>query len=215
MDPVSRTGPEAMAVDECLLETARMPVLRIYSWAGDWASIGYFGKISEARELFPDLNLVRRWTGGGIVDHRRDWTYTLVIPKGEPLAASRGAESYRIIHEMLVETISHEQIEVALSAGDAATGAACCFENPVGFDLISRDGRKLAGAGQRRSKAGLLHQGSVAMPCENRVKSSMRAEDLASRLADSLEIFGEIPDAELVLRKVSLRYGADDWIMRR
>lgn len=215
MDPVSRSGPEAMAVDEWLLETAQVPVLRVYSWEGDWASIGYFGCVAEARKLFLGMELVRRWTGGGIVDHRRDWTYTLVVPKGESLAASRGAESYRMIHEKLVETMTNERMDVALSAGDAMTGAACCFENPVGFDLVSTDGRKLAGAGQRRSKDGLLHQGSVAIPCESFSESCERAMDFSSRLSDSFGMYGGLPDPKEILRKVSLRYGNGNWMMRR
>ena len=30
LDPVKRPGPEAMAVDEWLLETAAQPILRVY-----------------------------------------------------------------------------------------------------------------------------------------------------------------------------------------
>ena len=82
-----------MAVDEWLLETATLPVLRVYRWAGEWASIGYFGEVTAARAAFPGVNLVRRWTGGGMVDHRADWTYTIVAPHSEPLAGCRGAES--------------------------------------------------------------------------------------------------------------------------
>src|SRR6478672_8158419 len=92
MDPVKRTGPEAMAVDEWLLETAFLPVLRVYEWDGDWASVGYFGKIAEARSTVPEVSWVRRWTGGGLVDHRSDWTYSLALPNSEKLATERGAE---------------------------------------------------------------------------------------------------------------------------
>ena len=43
IDPDARPGPENMAVDECLLEElGEVPVLRIYDWAGDWVSLGYF-----------------------------------------------------------------------------------------------------------------------------------------------------------------------------
>ena len=49
VDPVRRPGPEAMAVDEWLLETAELPVLRVYGWLGEWASVGSFGEIAGAR----------------------------------------------------------------------------------------------------------------------------------------------------------------------
>ena len=215
IDPVRRTGPEAMAVDEWLLETVSCPVLRIYSWAGEWASVGYFGKISEARQWFPSLHLVRRWTGGGMVDHRSDWTYTLVVPKGEPLAESKGAASYQAIHQELLRTLDREGVDCRMSSGEEATGAARCFENPVGFDLIGNDGRKLAGAGQRRSRAGLLHQGSVSIPCGEAVLSSKRAENFAGCLAHCRADFTEREDAGDLARRVEARYSCAEWTNRR
>lgn len=215
IDPVRRPGPEAMAVDEWLLETAEMPVLRVYSWAGDWASIGYFGEMAMARALFPDVGLVRRWTGGGMVDHRADWTYSVIAPIREPLANSRGAESYRRIHAALAETLRAEGLAARVSEGDEETGAALCFENPVSYDLLGPDGAKLAGAGQRRSRQGLLHQGSVARPCDDSVVSRLRAEDFAGRLSREWEDFPFQPAAEDIAQRVAARYARDGWTERR
>lgn len=214
VDPVKRTGPEAMAVDEWLLETSRTPVLRVYDWLGDWASVGYFGKIAEAWVAFPGVDIVRRWTGGGMVDHRADWTYTLVAPQGEPLAEWRGAESYRRIHAALAETLTAEGVSARLSSGAEETGAALCFENPVNHDLLGADGRKLAGAGQRRSRAGLLHQGSVSSEVigEN---SRRRAENLASRLSAHCEEFSDFPDPADLAARSSTRYSRQQWLDRR
>ncbi len=214
IDPVRRSGPEAMAVDQWLLETAQMPVLRVYGWAGDWASVGYFGEIAGASAAFPGLNLVRRWTGGGIVDHRADWTYTVVAPQGEPLAGWRGAESYRRIHAALAETLAAERIHVRSSEGGEETGAALCFENPVSHDLVGADGRKLAGAGQRRSRLGLLHQGSVAVGCSE-AKSRERSEDFANRISGDWEICRIRPDAGEITRRVAARYALHEWTCRR
>lgn len=214
MDPVLRPGPETMAVDEWLLETAEMPVLRVYRWAGDWASVGYFGKIMEARAEFPGVNLVRRWTGGGMVDHRTDWTYTLVAPHGEPLAGWRGAESYRRLHAALAETLVAGGIAARVSGGEDETGAALCFENPVHHDLLGADGRKLAGAGQRRSRQGLLHQGSVAASCCD-VISRKRAEDFAERLAGAWGIYPSVPDPDDLGGRVEARYARGEWTSRR
>lgn len=215
VDPVQRAGPEAMAVDEWLLETAPTPVLRAYRWAGAWASVGYFGEITSASAAFPGLNLVRRWTGGGIVDHRTDWTYTLVAPQGEPLAGWRGAESYRRIHETLAETLTTEGIAARFSTGDEETGVALCFENPVSHDLVGASGNKLAGAGQRRSRQGLLHQGSVAAGCHDEAKSRTRVEDFASRLSKTWELFPIQPDPGDLSRRIDARYASHEWTNRR
>ena len=68
-DPVARSGPECMAVDELLLQGLdEEPVLRFYDWDGAWVSVGYFGDLEAAREVFGEsVSLVRRWTGGGVV----------------------------------------------------------------------------------------------------------------------------------------------------
>ncbi len=211
VDPVLRTGPEAMAVDEWLLETTAVPVLRIYQWLGDWASIGYFGKMAEARAAFSGADWVRRWTGGGIVDHRADWTYTIVAPSSEPLANWRGAESYQRIHAALAAALRAEGITARLSNGAEETGAAACFKNPVNHDLIDSDRGKLAGAGQRRSRQGLLHQGSVA----GREIFPQRGKNFSDQLARKWEQFSFQPDPEDLARRTAARYSRPEWTERR
>jgi lipoate-protein ligase A len=214
IDPMTRTGPETMAVDECLLELVKLPVLRVYRWPPGFGSVGYFGKLAEAQAAFPGLDWVRRWTGGGTVDHRADWTYTLVAPAGEALASARGAESYQTIHSALAATLRNEGIDARLSTGEEATGAMVCFENPVSHDLIDPSGHKLAGAGQRRTARGLLHQGSVAAPCDEQPSLS-RTQRLASLLADNPEPHGFSIPLDLIEQKVSTRYGCPAWTTLR
>ncbi len=212
VDPIARSGPEAMAVDEWLLESAVTPVLRVYRWLGDWGSVGYFGALGEARESFPGVNWVRRWTGGGTVDHRLDWTYTVVAPAGERLARYRGAESYRVIHAALATTLVAEGIQAMLSTGAEATGFARCFDNPVSHDLVGPNGQKLAGAGQRRSVRGLLHQGSVAAPG---AMCAERAQVLAGHLAHQWSACQCEPPTDLIARHIADRYGRVTWTERR
>ena len=213
IDPVKRPGPEAMATDEWLLEISRTPVLRVYGWLGEWSSVGYFGKLTEAKASFPEIACVRRWTGGGMVDHRADWTYTLVSPREEKLTGLRGAESYRMIHGLLAETLKAEGIEVRLSTGNEETGASLCFENPVSHDLVDLAGRKLAGAGQRRTSRGLLHQGSVAVPCEPE-QSKARARRLAACMSANWHEIERNPPSENLAERVRERYGRAAWTQR-
>ena len=215
VDDPPRSGPEAMAIDEWLLETIVCPVLRVYRWKGDWGSIGYFGGIAEARDLVPDLAMVRRWTGGGIVDHRGDWTYTLVVPKNDPVAKLRGGESYLQIHEILMETINSESNRLKIVNNSQHSGSNVCFENPVTYDLVDFNGRKMAGAGQRRSKSGLLHQGSVVWPCSKAVGTRERAVGFARRLSDSWSEFIRCPDMEDINRRIAARYERIEWLNRR
>jgi len=214
VDPVARAGPEAMAVDEWLLETATEPVVRVYRWLGDWGTVGYFGSLAVAMATVPGVRWVRRWTGGGTVDHRADWTYTVVAPTDEMLAGRRGAESYRILHAALATALVAEGIDARLSGGNESTGAALCFANPVSHDLIDADGRKLAGAGQRRTRHGLLHQGSVAVSARP-VDFHRRAEVLAGCLARDWTRIDDQPPPHIIARKIADRYGRTAWTERR
>lgn len=215
VDALARSGPECMAVDEWLYENARKPVLRVYRWRGNWASLGYFGLIDEAREAVSGVDFVRRWTGGGIVDHRADWTYTLVVPKGQPLASARAGASYEWLHGVLAEVLREEGHEVGLS-GEAGAAGGLCFVNPVRHDLVDLQGRKLAGAGQRRGGRGLLHQGSVALPCDVEV-SAQRAMAMACRLSGEVRQVEceETTLAPWVAEACAARYGRREWTDRR
>jgi lipoate-protein ligase A len=214
VDPVARPGPEAMAVDEWLMETSDVPVLRVYQWLGNWGSIGYFGALGDAMRDLPGLQWLRRWTGGGTVDNRVDWTYTVVAPAGEPLARLRGAESYRTLHTALATALRAEGIGAQLSTEAKTSGTALCFENPVSHDLIDFTGRKLAGAGQRRFHHGLLHQGSVAL-VDTDHNDARRAERLADCLAVKWDAKAYHPQPGLLAHKIAQRYGCQTWTQRR
>lgn len=210
IDPVARSGPEAMAVDEWLLEVATTPVLRVYRWQGEWGSVGYFGNLAHARAALSGLSWVRRWTGGGTVDHRRDWTYTVVSPVGCALARMKAAESYRLLHLALAVALAEEGVRVALASDEVKTGDSLCFRNPVGQDLIDAVGSKIAGAGQRRTRSGMLHQGSVALPLDA-AESALRGERFAARLAGSFETIGFNPADDVIAERVARRYGNPAW----
>ena len=212
-DPVARVGPEAMAVDEWLLENRVRPLLRIYSWKGNWGSLGYFGKLAEARERMPCLDWVRRWTGGGTVDHSQDWTYSLIVPQSHVVAQLKGGESYRLIHEVLVGLLKEEIGTASLSSGNGkGNGNSLCFENPVEHDIEDAAGNKLAGAAQRRGKSGLLHQGSVCgANCDARLRGKIFTESLANSWSEVDVFVNESRVAELIERK----YGTQEWLERR
>src|SRR6267142_4414718 len=90
-----------MALDEALLESMPrlgQPVLRFYSWSEPAASFGYFQKFREIERLTQLRPLVRRPTGGGLVPHDRDWTYSLVFPPTSAWYGLRAIQSYQRVH---------------------------------------------------------------------------------------------------------------------
>jgi lipoate-protein ligase A len=206
LDPVPRDGPENMAVDQWLAETCEVPVLRSYRWTPGWGSFGYFVKTADLPAK--GLKWVRRWTGGGIVDHREDWTYTLFIPVGFGLAEARGAESYRVIHAALVSALRAAGVEARLSGEMPPAVGGECFLQPVEYDVMDGAGRKIAGAGQRRTADGLLHQGSVAGVDDY-------PEILGKMLADRVLYRDFEPDPDWLDAAIFARYGNPGWHERR
>ena len=82
-----RTGgaAENMATDFLLLQRAATdhPMLRHYEWRRPAFTFGYSQKRAFIQSQLPTdapFDLCRRPTGGGLVDHREDWTYSLIVP---------------------------------------------------------------------------------------------------------------------------------------
>lgn len=213
IDPVPRSGPENMAVDDLLLETAVEPIMRIYTWEDRWGSLGCFCGLKQAIEVNPQILWVRRSTGGGVVDHQDDWTYSLIIPGNEHLARISASESYRIIHTRLSLILSDRFKLVDGSPGISKVGGIC-FREPVISDVVDSDGKKVAGAGQRRTRHGLLHQGSVAGHCSNS-DSVERSIRFAGALTERWLKTEFVPPSSVIVAKVRDKYGADEWTRRR
>jgi lipoyl(octanoyl) transferase len=159
-DQEPRNAALQMALDRVLLETTALPVLRFYRWSEPCVTVGYFESLEQAAADHPGLPVVRRWTGGGSVLHTEDSPYSLIVPRAEPFVSVRPAESYRLIHDALARALRAALPGVTTAQETAPKRSGACFENPVADDLLL-EGCKIAGAGQRRTRAGLLHQGSI------------------------------------------------------
>ncbi|MHC1766962.1 MAG: lipoate--protein ligase family protein [Verrucomicrobiia bacterium] len=152
-----------MAVDEALLANAAAlgePVLRSYGWVEPAATFGYsqpYAQVAAWTRLRP---LIRRPTGGGLVPHDADWTYSVVFPPPHPCYRMKAVESYRWIHEWLQRALSRTGVASELAPIPVKTAPGQCFAGAEKWDLLL-DGAKIAGAAQRRTRSGLLVQGSI------------------------------------------------------
>lgn len=155
-----------MALDEVLLESVAhlgAPVLRFYGWAQPAATFGYFQHFAEIERTTMLRPLIRRPTGGGLVPHDADWTYSLAFPPGHEWHLLRAEESYRRVHEWIQAAFKQLGVATELAPCCKKTAPGQCFVGYEKFDLLWH-GRKIAGAAQRRNKLGLLIQGSVQPP---------------------------------------------------
>lgn len=152
-----------MALDEALLEFAvetGAPVLRFYGWTEPAASFGYFQHAAEIERLTPCRPLVRRPTGGGLVPHDADWTYSVIVPPGHGWYSLRAPESYERVHRWIQAAFVRHNLPVALAPCCRKELPGQCFAGYEKSDVLWL-GRKIAGAAQRRNKSGLLIQGSI------------------------------------------------------
>jgi lipoate-protein ligase A len=197
-----------MALDEALLDSTERPVLRLYRWDGPWISFGYFGRNDSIAKLHPGRPRVRRWTGGGIVEHGNDLTYSLIVPASHPFALIPASTSYRMVHEAIGPAFG-PRTQLAPAPKTPSAPDSHCFAAPASGDLLEGDA-KIAGAAQRRTKAGLLHQGSIR-PCPPELWNQ-----LPTLLAHS--IFPETPtpaQTNAARALAASRYGSPDWLGRR
>jgi lipoate-protein ligase A len=155
-----------MALDEALLEAMprlQTPVLRFYGWTEPAATFGYFQRYAEVERATMLRPLIRRPTGGGIVPHDRDWTYSLAFPRDHKWHALKAEASYRCVHEWIQSAFARLDMATDLALKSHPAGPGQCFVGYEKSDLLWR-GKKIAGAAQRRNKLGLLIQGSVQPP---------------------------------------------------
>lgn len=186
-----------MALDEALLEAMPRigtPVLRFYSWTEPAASFGYFQKYSEVERMTALRPLVRRPTAGGLVPHDADWTYSLVFPTADCWYSLTAIQSYERVHRWIQSAFARLNIAAELASERRNTEAGQCFFGYEKFDVLWR-GKKIAGAAQRRTRDGLLIQGSVQPRPINLQRTEWeKAMQETAVHADGLEWKNFIPD---------------------
>jgi lipoate-protein ligase A len=206
-----RSAALNMAVDEALLSESSVPILRFYRWRRPSLSFGYFGVYADVASQSTEREIVRRWTGGGIVPHGEDLTYSVIIPRTNSFFARSSPEIYAVVHDAIRRALDANQIRASLMDRPAPRISDDCFANAVRADLMS-DGRKIAGAAHRRARTGLLHQGSI----QQRDLPDRFRRDFALTLCDRYD--EKILSTELIERAIAIaaaKYGSVEWLQRR
>ncbi|MBT3393136.1 MAG: hypothetical protein HN833_01400 [Elusimicrobiaceae bacterium] len=169
------TVHQHMAVDEILKDEVynnkeRQIILRFFNWQPkDSVTFGYAQFFKEVLEKvsaknIPYENIVRRPTGGGIVFHLDDITFSLIFPHEN--AVEKPQDIYDKLHNKIKLHFRGEnfntQGEVSKEnyAPSLKNQAGQCFENPVSNDILDADGKKVLGGAIRRFDNIILYQGS-------------------------------------------------------
>src|SRR6476469_6754747 len=209
-DREPRSAASNMAIDEALLEQAPNPVLRFYRWRRPSISFGYFGHYADVAADSERREIVRRWTGGGIVPHGEDLTYSIIIPRTDSSFQRSSLEIYAAVHDAICRALQANGVNALLAHDAAPKISESCFANAVRSDVMS-GGEKIAGAAHRRSRAGLLHQGSIQ---RSDLPDRFR-DDFAGLLCPRFERMMLSP--KLLERAAELaekKYGTNEWLTR-
>jgi lipoate-protein ligase A len=200
---------------------------RVYGWTEPAVTFGYSQKwewVQSAIQPFAG-SAIRRMTGGGIVDHRGDITYSLSLPPGHASHRVPALDLYREFHACIVDVLLEAGLEAAQApcpgrCGQPSTGAAgVCFQRAEPYDVVDpSSGRKLAGAAMKRNADGVLIQGSMEAGCLTSLSKQAFDTALSKRLADWLGLGSPAPARpipETLVREAAERFGSVNWNRRR
>ena len=178
------SGAENMAIDEALLRSFKpessLPVLRLYGWNPPALSLGRFQKPAEVLDLArcraDGITIVRRVTGGGVIFHADELTYSLVCAPGQIPSTSSIKDSFRVLTGFLLSFYRRLGIDATYAVDIAPEGThlgertAFCFAGKESYDILA-GGFKIGGNAQRRLKGIIFQHGSI--PLRNRAEEGL------------------------------------------
>jgi lipoate-protein ligase A len=204
VEPEPLPGSWNMAVDEHLFRLAGeapRTFLRFYRWERPTASLGYSQDASRVVDVefcrSHGIDIVRRMTGGKLVLHDREVTYSLA-------SADTGVftdtlrESYRLVSRALLAGLSRMGISARLAETSPPAyirGTMPCFAFPA-RDEIEIDGRKIVGSAQKRTGPLFLQHGSIPLEKDEDLLAAV------SRPGETAESLGMTSLSEAIGRPV-------------
>ncbi|MBO4556844.1 MAG: lipoate--protein ligase family protein [Elusimicrobiales bacterium] len=161
-----------MAADEALCGCMDAEyILRFFRWHGQGITYGYSQRRAQVEaaaamhgKALPDM--ARRPTGGGIVFHEDDVTFSFIFPSPEILFEPHKA--YSRIHGAINRKYRECGEDFALSSEQTKdysvnSPAMACFSKPVSLDILY-NGKKVLGGALRKLGTRMLYQGSFQFP---------------------------------------------------
>jgi lipoate-protein ligase A len=166
------------------------PILHLYEWERPSVTYGYFIRpetvldLDEAKKR--GLDLARRPTGGGVVFHLWDLAFSVLVPARSPLFSVETLDNYRLINGVVQEMVSKWLgKEVELARMEEAR-SDFCMAGPTKYDVVM-GGKKVAGAAQRKTRDGFLHQGTISLtqPDEEVIGAIVKDEAVKAKMGQN------------------------------
>ena len=238
-----------MAIDEaltrkCIDSKDRPTAIRFYTWKETSCSIGYFQKMKDVLKAPNDkeIPVVRRPTGGGIVYHGNDITFSIIKKRMQPGKQENITSFYKLIGESLLMglerlgftcTSYHPEEKSHLSAqernplNNRLTQQSFCSVTPAKYDIMIA-GSKVAGYAARKSQGAVLCQGYLDVHKRLKEQYKDSREKAINLLFDNLatsfkNVFGvtltssQLTEEEMesALKLRDKKYACDEWNYRK
>jgi len=238
-----------MAIDEtltrkCINSEERPATIRFYTWNETSCSIGYFQKMKDVLKAQNNkrIPVVRRPTGGGIVYHGNDITFSIVKKRMQPSRQENITSFYKLIGESLLkglerlgftgtfylpEEASYRSAQKRKPLNSSLSQQSFCSETPAKYDIMIA-GNKVAGYAARKSQGAVLCQGYLDVHKRWKEQYNGSREKainlLFDNLADSFKnVFGitltssQLTEEEMrsALKLRDKKYACDEWNYRK
>ena len=210
-----------MATDELLVSNFA-PCIRFFNWdERPQATFGYVQKLNQAKAELEKLGInkfTRRMTGGGLVLHQSDLTFSLIFDLKERLQPNiiytdlHGKIQAELLKEGFVSSVYGGKSDYNPQTSNGKVQN--CFTNPVADDLM-QEGKKVLGGALRRFDKRVLYQGSLQI---NDAESQRAKNALLKGFLNYLDIsdFEEYILSNDFLNEVNTiaktKYNTDVWL---
>lgn len=169
-------GARNMAIDEALLACFEpgesSPALRLYGWSPPAFSYGRFQNPEEIIDLdrcrADGIQVVQRITGGGVIYHANELTYSLVCPTDFSSASGSVKEAFFRLTSFLLSFYRNlglpacHAVEHYAETKRFGERTPLCFAGIESCDILI-SGRKIGGNAQRRLKKVIFQHGSIPL----------------------------------------------------
>lgn len=207
---------EALYLRYCLGGMA--PTLRFYSWQKAAFSLGYFqdaGKNINPLECVKNgIYFVRRITGGGIIFHDREVTYSMVFSRKHMPRTGSVTGSFKTICSFLINFYKNLGLDPAFAVDqgwdkDSNGMSELCFASREKYDIIV-NGRKIGGNAQKRGADVVFQHGSIPLKVDVQgalscLKTNV-SENINGQICSLEEIRQEGITAENIIRLLRMSF---------
>jgi len=212
VDKKPLSGSLNMAIDDFLfrsLSSEPQTYLRFYRWERPTVSLGYSQDIRKVVDVEycqkQGIDIVRRMTGGKLVLHHKEVTYSLCSSDKETFTSTL-ADSYKLISQALMRGFDKMGLKSYLAdspPNSYVRGNLPCFSYPA-RDEIEVEGKKIVGSAQKRAGSKFIQHGSIPLEEDEGFLapvSFLKKENSKGRMISLSQALGE---------KVSF-----DWVVQR